>query len=155
MTSHHFNWARWIRAAVAAAAAAAAAAWIHGTLAIMASSVTKIKIRVVKLSYYDSQVTNWHLSLKKARLRKQKKKMVITEFYYMPTIVSAFWLAAGWARFSFNDRALRKFFSARRVFWVVSKSNDRVGENNIWTRDDWKRNLEWPFYNRNSRALIG
>ena len=50
--------------------------------------------------------------------------------------------------------------TSRRVFWVVGKSNNRVGENNNWTKDNyifnnWKINLEWPFYYRNSRALIG
>ena len=45
-----------------------------------------------------------------------------TEVYYMATIVRALWLAAERALFSCNDRALWNFFSARRLFWVVSKT---------------------------------
>ena len=30
----------------------------------------------------------------------------------------------------YNDRVLWKFFSARRLFWVVNKSFERVDENN-------------------------
>ena len=52
---------------------------------------------------------------------------ILTEFYYMATIVRPLWLAAEWALFSCNDRALWNF---SRLFWVVSKSNERVGENN-------------------------
>ena len=37
------------------------------------------------------------------------------------------WLAAEWALFSCSDRALWNF---SRLFWVASKSNERVGENN-------------------------
>ena len=40
----------------------------------------------------------------------------------MATIVSALSLAAERALFSCNDRALWNFFSARRLFWVVSKT---------------------------------
>ena len=43
-------------------------------------------------------------------------------FYYMATIVRALWLA--------TERALWKFYSARQLFWVLSKSYERVGENN-------------------------
>ena len=56
------------------------------------------------------------------------KEVVIVSFwwlflpYYMATIVRALWLAAERALFSCNDRALWNFFSARRLFWVVSKS---------------------------------
>ena len=39
-------------------------------------------------------------------------------------------MAAERARFSYNDRALWKFLSARRLFWVVSKSYQREGEKN-------------------------
>ena len=42
--------------------------------------------------------------------------------YYMATIVRALLLAA--------DRALWKIFSVRWLFWVVSKSYERVDENN-------------------------
>ena len=54
----------------------------------------------------------------------------VKKIYYMATIVRALWLAAERARFSCNDRALWKFFSARRLFWVLSKSYERVSENN-------------------------
>ena len=47
--------------------------------------------------------------------------------YYMATIVRPLWLAAEWALFSCNDWALWNF---SRLFWVASKSNERVGENN-------------------------
>ena len=43
-------------------------------------------------------------------------------FYYMATIVHALCLAADRALFSSNDRALWNFFSAWRLFWVVSKT---------------------------------
>ncbi len=45
-------------------------------------------------------------------------------YYYMATIVRALWLAAERALFSCNDRALWKFFSARRFFefWVKATS---------------------------------
>ena len=42
--------------------------------------------------------------------------------YYMATIVRTLWLAAERALFSCNDRALWNFFSARQLFWVVSKT---------------------------------
>ena len=45
----------------------------------------------------------------------------------MATIVRPLWLAAEWALFSCNDQALWNF---SRLFWVASKSNERVGENN-------------------------
>ena len=48
-------------------------------------------------------------------------------FYYMATIARPLWLAAEWALFYCNDRALWNF---SRLFWVASKSNERVGENN-------------------------
>ena len=48
----------------------------------------------------------------------------------MATIVRALWLAAERALFSWNDRALWKFFSPRRLFWVVSKTYEHVGQNN-------------------------
>ena len=48
----------------------------------------------------------------------------------MATIVRALWLAAERASFSCNDPSLLKIFSARRLFWVVSKSYKRAGENN-------------------------
>ena len=51
-------------------------------------------------------------------------------FYYMATIVRALWLATERALFSCNDRALWKFYSARQLFWVLSKSYELVGENN-------------------------
>ena len=51
----------------------------------------------------------------------------LTYYYYMATIVRQLWLAAEWALFSCNDRALWNF---SRLFWVASKSNERVGENN-------------------------
>ena len=47
----------------------------------------------------------------------------------MVTIVRTLWLAAERARFSCNDRALWKFFSARRLFLAVSKSYEREWEN--------------------------
>ena len=43
-------------------------------------------------------------------------------FYYMATIVRTLWLATERALFSCNDQALWNFFSARRLFWVVSKT---------------------------------
>ena len=52
---------------------------------------------------------------------------LLTPDYYMATIVRPLWLAAEWALFSCNDRALWNF---SRLFWVASKSNERVGENN-------------------------
>ena len=57
-------------------------------------------------------------------------KISASLFYYVATIVCALWLAAERARFSCNDRALWKFFSARRLFWVVSKSYERKWGNN-------------------------
>ena len=45
----------------------------------------------------------------------------------MATIVRPLWLAAEWALFSCNDRALWNF---SRLFWVASKSNECMGENN-------------------------
>ena len=57
-------------------------------------------------------------------------KISASLFYYVATIVCALWLAAERARFSCNDRALWKFFSAQRLFWVVSKTYERKGENN-------------------------
>ena len=44
----------------------------------------------------------------------------------MATLVRQLSLAADWALFSYNDRALWNF---SRLFWVASKSNERVGEN--------------------------
>ena len=57
--------------------------------------------------------------------------------FYMATIVRALWLAAERTLFSCNDRALWKFFSTR-LFWVASKTYERVGENN--KNDNWKKN---------------
>ena len=48
----------------------------------------------------------------------------------MATIVHVLWLAAERALFSCNDQALWYFFSARRLFWVLSKTYERMGENN-------------------------
>ena len=45
----------------------------------------------------------------------------------MATTVRPLWLAAEWALFSCNDQALWNF---SRLFWVASKSNEHVGENN-------------------------
>ena len=45
----------------------------------------------------------------------------------MATIVRPFWLAAEWGLFSCNDRAKWNF---SRLFWVASKSNEPLGENN-------------------------
>ena len=42
--------------------------------------------------------------------------------HYMATMVRALWLAAERALFSCNDRALWNFLSARRLFWVVTKT---------------------------------
>ena len=47
---------------------------------------------------------------------------VLFSIYYMATIVRPLWLAAERALFSCNDRALWKFISVRRPFWVLSKS---------------------------------
>ena len=47
---------------------------------------------------------------------------LIQYIYYMATIVRALWLAAERALFPCNDRALWNLFSARRLFWVVSKT---------------------------------
>ena len=47
--------------------------------------------------------------------------------YYMAKIVRPLWSAAEWALFSCNDQALWNF---SRLFWVASKSTERVGENN-------------------------
>ena len=59
--------------------------------------------------------------------------------YEMVTIVRVLWLVAEWARFSCNNRALWKLFSARQLFWVVSKSYERVGKNNkkMWTKHSY------------------
>ena len=49
----------------------------------------------------------------------------------MATIERALWLAAEKEKYSCqDDRALRKLFSAQRLFWVVSKSYELEGENN-------------------------
>ena len=48
--------------------------------------------------------------------------IIIIAYYYMATIVRTLWLAAERALFSCNDRALWNFFSARRLFWVASKT---------------------------------
>ena len=50
--------------------------------------------------------------------------------YYMATIVHMLWLAAERALFSCNGQALWKFSSAQQLFQVVSKSYERIGENN-------------------------
>ena len=59
------------------------------------------------------------------------KFYIFNILYYMATIVRALWLAAERALFSCNDRAIWNFFSARRLFWVVSKSYERMGEKKL------------------------
>ena len=46
----------------------------------------------------------------------------IIRHYYTATMIRALWLAAERALSSCSDRALWSFFSARRLFWVVSKT---------------------------------
>ena len=64
--------------------------------------------------------------------------------YYMATIVRSFRLAAEWALFSCSDRALWIFFSARRLFWAVSKTRGQKQQKR-WTKynyslNNWKKN---------------
>ena len=47
----------------------------------------------------------------------------------MAIIVRALWLAAELTLFSYNDRALWNFFSAQRLFWIVSKATNAWGNN--------------------------
>ena len=58
--------------------------------------------------------------------------------YYMATIVRALWLAAERTLFSCNDWALWKFFSARRLFWIVRKKLQACGR---------KQQKRWTTYN--------
>ena len=60
----------------------------------------------------------------------------------MAIIVRTLWLAAARALFSCNDQALWKFYSAQRLFLVVSKSYERVGENNK-NADKVQLYLQW------------
>ena len=64
----------------------------------------------------------------------------------MTTIVRALWLAADRVIFSFNDRSLWKFSSARRLFWAVSKryvlegeDNKKDAEKNNYLFNNWKK----------------
>ena len=54
---------------------------------------------------------------------------VLSQFIIWLQWVCALWLAPERARFSCNDRALWKFFSAWRLFWVVRKICPRSWRN--------------------------
>ena len=71
----------------------------------------------------------------------------IIQDYYMTTIVRALGLAAERTLFFCHGRAIWNFFSARRLFRVVSKTYVRVGENNgkdgqryNYIFNNWKKN---------------
>ena len=89
----------------------------------------------LKAKTLDACITN-NITIQSVGLYIQPLKLCVTfvtknkYIYYMATIARALWLAAERALFSCNDRALWKFFPARRLFWVVSKSYERVSENN-------------------------
>ena len=63
--------------------------------------------------------SNSFTSPRTLKVKMQTNKIYRTH-YYMATIVRPLWLAAEWALFSCNDRALWNF---SRLFWVASKSN--------------------------------
>ena len=80
------------------------------------------------------------------RALPSKRKSLIINTYCMATIVRALWLAAERALFSCNDKALWNFFSARRLFWVVStttctwaKTTKKMTKYN-YIFNNWKKN---------------
>ena len=61
--------------------------------------------------------------------------------YYMATIVRALWLATERAFFSCNDGALWNFFSAQRLFWVVSKAMSALAKTTTTKKDGQRKTI--------------